>query len=172
MEWDDLKVILAIGRAGTLSGAARSLELNHSTVFRRINQIEKKLGVRFFDRLPQGYVMTDAGEAAMSAAETIEDKVNSLARELVGKDLRLQGTIRVTAPEGVSLELLVPHLARFCKKHPDIHIDLVATGSALQLARREADLAVRVTTKPPDTSIGRRVCLFRGSPDSEISFTL
>lgn len=161
MEWNDLNIILAIGRAGTLSGAGRSLEMNHSTVFRRINAIEKKLGVRFFDRLPQGYVLTEAGEAAMRAAEHIDDEVNGLARELVGKDLRLQGNIRVTAPEGVSLKLLAPHLARFCRLHPDIHIDLVATGMTLQLSRREADLAIRVTSKPPDTSIGRRICQFR-----------
>jgi len=75
--------------------------------------------------------------------------------------LRLQGSIRVTAPEGVSISLLGPHLARFCQTHTDIHIDLAVTGSALQLSRREADVAVRVTSKPPDTSIGRQVCRFR-----------
>jgi len=161
MEWDDLKVILAIGRAGTLSGAARSLGLNHSTVFRRINAIEKKLDVRFFERLQQGYRLTDAGELAMTAAEKVETQVSDLARELVGKDLRLQGGIRVTAPEGVSLRLLSQPIARFCELHPNIHIDLIATGSRLQLARREADLAVRVTSRPPDTTIGKRICQFR-----------
>ena len=156
MEWNDLNIILA-----TLTGAAKSLGLNHSTVFRRINAIEEKLKVRFFDRLPTGYAPTDAGEAAIRAAERIDDEVNGLARGLVGKDLRLQGSIRVTAPEGISLQLLGPHLAAFCRTHPDIHIDLAITGSALQLSRREADLAVRVTSKPPDTSIGRRLCRFR-----------
>jgi len=161
MEWDDLKIILAIGRAGSLSGAARSLSLNHSTVFRRINTIEKKLEVRFFERLPKGYVLTDAGEIAMSTAEKVETQVHDLARELVGKDLRLQGAIRVTAPEGVSLKLLGPHLARFCQVHPNIHIDLIVTSNALQLAQREADLAIRVTSKPPDSSIGKQICQFR-----------
>jgi DNA-binding transcriptional LysR family regulator len=161
MEWDDLKIILAIGRAGTLSGAAKSLNLNHSTVFRRINIIEDKLNVRFFERMPNGYILTEAGEVAMLAAEKIDDEMNSLTRELVGKDLRLQGTIRVTAPEGVSLKLLQPIFADFIKLNPEIHIDLVVTGSTLQLSRREADLAVRVTNKPPETSIGRRICHFR-----------
>lgn len=161
MDWNDLKVILAIGRAGTLAGAARVLELNHSTVFRRVNDIEKKLGVRFFERLAQGYVLTEAGVMAMRAAEQIDNEVHSLTRELIGKDLRLQGSIRVTAPEGVSLKLLSPHLTKFCKMHPDIRIDLIVTGSTLQLAQREADLAIRVTTKPPDTTIGKRVCRFR-----------
>lgn len=161
MEWNDLKVILAIGRAGTLSGAAKSLSTSHSTVFRRINVIEEKMGVRFFDRLPQGYSMTEAGEAALRTAERVDNEVNGLSRELLGKDLRLQGTIRVTAPEGISLKLLRPIFEKFLCAHPDIQIDLVVTGSALKLARREADLAIRVTKNPPDTSIGRRVCDFR-----------
>lgn len=160
MDWNDLNVILAIARCGSLSGAARALKINHSTVFRRINSIEEKLQVRFFDRLPQGYVLTEAGEAALRTAERIDEEVHDLTRELMGRDLRLQGSIRVTAPEGISYVLLAPLLAKFCKLHPDIHIDLIATGTALQLARREADLAVRVTNKPPDTSIGRYVCGF------------
>jgi len=161
MDWDDLRVVLAIGQAGSLSGAARSLDQNHSTVFRRINAIEKRLGVRFFDRLPQGYMMTEAGEMAVVAAEQINSEVNDLSRELIGKDLRLQGSIRVTAPEGISLKILQPALNEFCKRHPEIQIDLVVTGNALQLSRREADLAIRVTNKPPDTSIGKRVGQFR-----------
>jgi len=163
MEWSDLKIILAICRTGSLSAAARILELNHSTIFRRINNIEKNMGVRFFERLPQGYAMTEAGEAAMKAAERIEIDVLGLTREIQGKDLRLQGTIHVTAPAGISLTLLGPHLARFCKTHPDIHINLTATSHTLELSRREVDLAIRVTKKPPDTSIGRRICNFKTS---------
>ena len=161
LNWDDLKIILAISRSGTLAGAAKSLKLNHSTVFRRINAIEKALDVRFFERLQRGYVLTESGENAVRAAEAVENQIHDLARELVGKDLRLQGTIRVTAAEGVSLRLLCPLLARFSRLHPDIHVDLIVTGSALQLSRRQADIAVRVTSTPPDSSIGRRVCRFR-----------
>lgn len=163
MHWDDLKIILAVARASTLAGAAKTLNLNHTTVFRRINAIEKKMNVRFFERLPRGYALTDAGETALRAAEAIENQVHDLTRELVGKDLRLQGTIRLTAPEGISLRLLGPHLAEFSKLHPGIHIDLIMTGSALALSRRQADVAVRVTSRPPDTSIGRRICQFRFS---------
>jgi DNA-binding transcriptional LysR family regulator len=161
MEWGDLNVILAIGRAGSLAGAARTLELNHSTVFRRLNDIEQRLGVRLFERLPQGYVLTEAGEAAMRSAERIESEVHELTRDLNGRDLRLQGTVRITAPEGISIRLLAPLLAQFGKTHPYIRIELIVTGHTLQLAQREADLAVRVTAKPPDTSIGKRICEFR-----------
>jgi len=161
LDWSDLSIILAICRSGTLSGAANALDLNHSTVFRKINAIESKFGVRFFDRVASGYIMTEAGEIAMHSAERIDTEIHSLTRELMGKDLRLQGTIRVTAPEGLSLVLLNPMLADYNRLHPDIHIDLIVTGSALRLSRREADVAIRVTKKPPDISIGRRIGHFR-----------
>lgn len=160
LQWDDLSLLLAICRAGTLSGAARSLRVNHSTVFRRLNAIEEKMEVRFFERLPHGYAMTEAGEAVMRSAERIDSEVLGLSRELLGRDLRLQGTIRVTAPEGIALFLLSPLLNRFCTQHPEIRIDLSITSSHLELARREADLAVRVTEAPPDASLGRRLCRF------------
>ena len=144
MEWNDLQLILGVGRAGSLAGAARLLSMNHSTVFRRLNSIEKTLGVRLFERFPTGYVLTEAGESAMRSAEIVEDEMHHLARELVGKDLRLQGKIRVTAPEGLSQKILGPHLAKFCQLHPDIQIDLAAMSGEVQLSRREADLALRV----------------------------
>ncbi len=161
MNWDDLKLILAIGRSGSLSGAARALGLNHSTVFRRLNAIEKNLEVRLFERQANGYLMTEAGEAMKRSAERIDEEVISLSRELLGRDLRLQGKIRVTAPEGVALRLLTPHLAAFSRLHPEIIIDLVVTSSSLRLSHREADLAVRATRKPPDKYIGRELCKFR-----------
>lgn len=161
MDWNDLNLVLAICRSGTLSGAAKSLGINYTTVFRRINAIEKKLDVRLFDRQPTGYVMTDAGEVMKRSAERIDEEVITLSRELTGKDLRLQGTIRITAPEGVALHLLSPHLAAFCALHPDITMEMIATSSPLRLSKREADLAVRVTNKPPDNYIGREVCKFR-----------
>ena len=169
MDWSDLNLVLAICRAGTLSGAAKSLDINYTTVFRRINSIEKKLEVRLFDRQPNGYVMTEAGEVIKRSAERIDEEVMTLSRELLGKDLRLQGRIRITAPEGVALRLLAPHLAAFCQQHSDISMELIATSSPLRLSQREADLAVRVTNKPPENYIGREVCKVRfgiyASPD-------
>lgn len=160
MQWNDLKIILAIGRAGSLTGAARLLEQNHSTVFRQINAIEKSLGVRLFERLSTGYVKTEAGEAAVEAAERIDEEIHGLTRKLAGKDKRLQGKIRLTAPEGITQTILMPLLAKFSKQHPDIEVDLVVTSIDLELSRREADVALRVTAKPPDTSVGRCISRF------------
>jgi len=161
MDWNDLHLVLAICRHGTLSGAARALGVNHSTVFRRINAIEQELDVRLFDRQPTGYVMTEAGEAVLRAAETIDEQVHGLTRELLGRDLRLEGPLRVTSPQGIAIRHLGPKLCAFCKEHPGIQVDLVTTSEALRLSRLEADVAVRVTRKPPDNLIGRRVCTFR-----------
>jgi len=161
MDWNDLKLVLAICRTGTLSGAARALGVNHSTVFRRINAIERDLEVRLFDRQPNGYVMTEAGEAVQRAAEEVDDKINELSRGLLGRDLRLEGKLRITSPDGVAIRVLTPLLGAFSAAHPGIGIDLNTTSDPLRLSRREADVAVRVTKKPPDDLIGRRICKFR-----------
>ncbi|KPK12032.1 MAG: hypothetical protein AMJ68_03590 [Acidithiobacillales bacterium SG8_45] len=161
LEWSDLTVILAICRTGSLSGAARTLGQNHSTVFRRINAIEDKTGVRFFERLPSGYAMTDAGQTALRYAERIESEVHALSREVLGQDLRLQGKICLTAPEGMSTQILPELLAEFCRQHPEVTVEISGGHGALDLARREADVAIRATRKPPDASLGRKVCDFR-----------
>ncbi|MEJ2106153.1 MAG: LysR family transcriptional regulator [Acidiferrobacteraceae bacterium] len=161
LEWSDLEVILAVCRAGSLSGAARALGQNHSTIFRKVNAIEGKTGVRFFERLPDGYKMTEAGETALRYAERVESEVHALSREVLGQDMRLQGKIRVTAPEGMAAHITPPLLAKFCKLHPEVSIEMLGGTSALDLGRREADVAIRATRKPPDASLGRKVCDFR-----------
>jgi DNA-binding transcriptional LysR family regulator len=161
LEWNDLMVVLAICRAGSLSGAARLLGNNHSTVFRRINAIEQKTGVRFFERLPDGYTMTEAGQTAMRYAERIESEVHALGREVLGQDMRLQGRIRVSAPEGITTQIAPGLFAGFCRRNPNVSIDIIGGSVALDLSRREADVAIRATSKAPDTSLGRKVCDFR-----------
>lgn len=160
IEWNDLAVILAIGRAGTLSGAARRLGLNHSTVFRKVNAIEARAGVRFFERLQSGYRLTGAGEAAVHRAERVESEVHALGREILGQDMRLSGHVRVTAMEGLASLVLPGPLAEFSRQHPGLSIDIVGTAAALDLSRREAEVAVRATRKPPESAFGRKICKF------------
>ena len=109
--WDDLRVFLAVARAGSLSGAARSLGVNHSTVFRRIAGLEETLDVRLFERLPNGYALTPAGEETLGIVECIEDDVATLNRTVTGQDLRLSGTVRITTVDMLALWLLPRHLA-------------------------------------------------------------
>src|SRR5690606_12524930 len=111
--WDDLRVFLAVARAGSLSGAARSLGVNHSTVFRRIGAFELALEVRLFDRLPGGYVLTAAGEEMRESALRVEAEIAALGRKVVGQDLRLSGTVRIATIDMLAVWLLPRHLAAF-----------------------------------------------------------
>ena len=158
LEWNDLRVVLAVCRRGTLSGAARDLGVNHSTVFRRIIAIERKISVRLFERLATGYVMTEAGETMLASAERVETEVFSLSRKLLGGDLRLSGCLRVTAPDALTIEVLMPYIVRFCRTYPDIELDLSVENALLDLSQREADVAIRSTIMPPDMAVGHRLC--------------
>ncbi len=158
LRWDDLEVVLAIARAGSLSGAARTLGVNHSTVFRRLGTIEARLGVRLFERMASGYLPTEAGQQVARAGERMDEEVVGLSRSLIGGDLQLRGRLRVTAPSGLALNRLIPHLSDFGRRYPEIELDLVITNSNLDLKQREADVAIRNTPQPPEAMLGRQVC--------------
>lgn len=155
--WDDLRLFLAVARAGSLSGAARALGVNHSTVFRRIGTFEDVLKVRLFERLPSGYVLTEAGEEMLETALRVEAEILNLDRKIAGQDLRLSGTVRITTVDMLALSLLPRHLASFRAAYPGIELEVVATNAAVSLSRREADVALRVSNQPPETLVGRRV---------------
>jgi DNA-binding transcriptional LysR family regulator len=163
LEWDDLRYVLAVGRSGSLSGAARTLRVNHSTVFRRIGAIEQKLGVRLFDRRRDGYVPTAPGEAAVRMAEQLETDVVALERRLAGQDLRPSGTVRVTTTDTL-IDVLVPLCADFRRLYPEITVDLVTGNEMLNLSRRDADIAVRPSMDPPESLHGRRIATIAFAP--------
>jgi DNA-binding transcriptional LysR family regulator len=131
-------------RAGSLTAAAGTLGIDHSTAFRRLNALEKKLGVRLFERLPGGtYQATPAGERMAAAAERMEDEALSLDRDIAGRDHRLSGRLRVTSSETLAYSRLTRHLAAFRQAHPGIVVELAITNRVLSLSRREADIALR-----------------------------
>lgn len=169
LEWNDLQFVLAVCREGTLSGAARILGVNHSTVFRRIGALEKKLDVRLFERLASGYMMTDAGEAMLESGERVENEILGLSRKLIGRDLQLTGLVRVAVPDALLMKVLMPHFGAFSKRYPKIQVELSISNNFYNLTRREADIAVRATSKPPETLVGRCICpmmtTIYGSPD-------
>ena len=160
LEWDDLSLILAIGRSESLSGAARELGQTHSTIFRRINAVEKRTGVRFFDRFRTGYVPTDAGRMALASAQRIEREVTVLGREVLGRDGRLSGPIRVTCPELFADSHAVRIAAAFTALHPGIRLDVLPGRANVDLERHEAEVAIRATREPPGASWGRKICGF------------
>ncbi len=120
MEWDNLRYILAIARAKSVAGAARQLKVHHTTVFRRLNTLEGNLGVRLFERLSTGYVLTLAGEKMYQTAVEVESQIATLDRNISGQDQRLAGAIRVTTTASLLRYLLTPCFAAFTKEYPEI----------------------------------------------------
>jgi DNA-binding transcriptional LysR family regulator len=157
LAWDDLRFVLAIAEHGSLARAARALGVNHTTVWRRVSEVEDRLGVRLFDRLPTGYSVTAAGEQLADVARGMRDSVTDIERRLAGQDLRLTGTVRVTTTDTLAQSLVPSALAAITAQHPDVQLELTTTTAMVSLTKRDADIAVRPTARPPENLVGRRV---------------
>lgn len=157
IEWDDLRYVLAVAEHGSLAAAARALGVNHTTVLRRIGVFEQRQGLRVFDRLPGGYVLTGGGEQLVGAARQVAETVAGLERRLAGQDLRLEGVLRVTTTDTLMVSILAPHLAAFRTAHPGIVLDVAISNAMFNLTKRDADVAIRPASDPPETLVGRRV---------------
>ncbi len=157
LAWDDLRTVLAVVRSGSLSGAARSLDVEHSTVFRRLEDIEQRLGVSLFERSRSGYLANAHGEAVAEAARIMEDAALSAERRVLGADARLTGVVRIATSEMLGTYLLPSLLEEFLAAHPEIEVEVEISNRAVDLNRREADLALRATMTPPDHLIARKI---------------
>lgn len=155
--WDDFRLIKAIAEARSLPAAAELIGLNHSTVFRRLGQIEESLGTRLFERHRSGYVPTPAGEEMAALAERLETDIAGFTRRLAGREILPAGELRVTTNDSLLVELLTPLFAVFMKQCPDIKLDVLLGNQALNLSKRDADVAIRATDNPPENLVGRRV---------------
>lgn len=156
MDWDDLRFALAVARAGSIAGAARALGVAHTTVYRRVSAFEETSGVRFFDRGTGSYVMTEAGRELLELGTELEARVVAFERRLGGRDLRLDGDVTVATMDALALELAAL-LHGFRRSQPGIRVSLHVTTAFVDLARREADIAVRATSAPGDSLVGRKV---------------
>jgi len=143
-QWDDVRFFLAVARAGSLSGAARTLGVGHVTVGRRISLFEKRLGVTLLHRTPDGFAVTAAGDAVLRQCIAMENAALDLERVAAGRDSLAAGSVRLTATEALARQIIAPAIAELRKSHPDLRIDLAVGVRSLDIARREADLAVRV----------------------------
>ncbi len=161
MNWDDLRVFLALSREGSASGAGRALGVKHTTVARRIRAFEERLGTRLFDRLPNGYAMTQAAENMFEHALAMEALAQAVDREVFGQDVELAGPLKLTASHEVGDRLIAPKLRSFTEAYPHIDLQLLTTAGLVDLAAREADIAVRLTAKPPDYLVGREAMRLR-----------
>lgn len=157
MDWNDIPLFLAVARHGSLAAAARELSLNHSTVYRRLKGMESALGVLLFDRLPEGYVLSTAGQQLIAHARAADDAVATLQRSAAGSDHRLNGEIRLTTTPPLASDFVAPCLAAFRAQHPGIRVEVAVGDTDYDLARRQADLALRATSAPPPYLVGRKV---------------
>jgi DNA-binding transcriptional LysR family regulator len=135
----------------------RALGVNHTTVLRWLNGLEGRMGVRLFERLPTGHALTGAGEEVLAVARGVGATVATLERRLLGRDLRLSGTLRVATTDTLVLTILMPHLAVFRAAHPGIELDVTLSNAMTNLTQRDADVAVRPADNPPEALVGRRV---------------
>lgn len=140
-----------------MSGAARHLKVSHATIFRRLGDIEKRLGVLLFERSRRGYLPTQAGEELAATAREIEARVLAAERRVVGRDLQPRGAVWVTTTDSLFAGLLAPLFADFRQEYPGISLDVAVSNQPLNLTRREADVAIRASKAPPDHLVGRKL---------------
>ncbi|WP_162911095.1 LysR family transcriptional regulator [Azohydromonas sediminis] len=168
LDWSDLRYALAVGHAGSPGAAARRLGVNATTVLRRLDALEARLGARLFDRSRRGYVPTDAGRLVIEQARRMADQADEIERRVLGRDRELTGLLRVTTAF-VIMEHLLPHpLAAFARDYPGIEVEVVENAFLVDLSRRhadqaqtwarlEADVALRMSTHVAEHLVGRQL---------------
>jgi DNA-binding transcriptional LysR family regulator len=158
LSWDDFRYVKAIADTRSLSLAADSLGVNHSTVFRRLGQIEEQLGSRLFERSRTGYGLTMCGEQMVELAARMDEDIINFERKATGRDLRPSGELRVTTSDLVLRHVLLDPLVRFRRAYPEIVLELLVSTQLLNLSKRDADIAVRtVYQTPPEGLIGEKI---------------
>lgn len=182
LDWDNLRHALEVGNAGSISGAARALGVNHTTVLRRLEALEAQLGTRLFDRQRSGYQPTEAGLVLLEQARHMATRADEVERQVLGRDLELTGPLRVTTAFVLMDHLLPQVLADFARAYPGIEVEMVENAVLVDLSsqsvtptqnrwRREADVALRLSAHVAEHLVGRdlgmtqcRVYALRGAP--------
>ncbi|MES0825406.1 LysR family transcriptional regulator [Ruegeria sp. SCP11] len=157
LNWDDLKFFLAVSRSGTIRGGADSIQVNHTTLARRLSVMEERIGSRLFDRSKQGLVLTQLGEDLLPYAERVEEEMATASRIIVGRDAEPSGTVFVTLPHGLAMTSVMDDLSAFAARYPDISLNLTFTNDVADLTRREADVSLRVAHEVTDDVVGRKL---------------
>ena len=156
MDWNDLRYLLALARQKTLAGAARELGVEHSTVSRRIAALEATLGAKVFSRTPEGFVLTEAGQQVLPLAEQAEVALQAIERR-AKEDGKIAGTVKLATSE-ILARFLIDRLRALRARHPGLVIEVLVGNQPVDLARREADLAVRaMRTDNPDLLVRKLV---------------
>lgn len=161
IDWDAIQTVTEVARYPTVRAAAVALGVHHTTASRRIEQLEDRLGVRLFDRSPDGFALTEAGEAFVRLGRRFSDDLNDVQRRVEGRDADLSGIVTITMAEPLFTAVFAEALPSFAEAHPGLELNFVMSFATLDLARREADLAVRMDNNPPDALVGKRLFAYR-----------
>lgn len=159
LDWQDIQIFAALARAGSLSAAARALKVNHATISRRIESLERALSIRLVERLPRRVILTEDGAAIARLAGPMEEAAAAIARH--AKGARGLKTIRVSAPPATAVRLIAPKLAPFHHDHPEIKLILLGEARAVALDRGAADIAVRMVRPDNPELIARKIGVMR-----------
>ncbi len=157
LDWEDIKTLRAVVQHKTVRAAGEALGVHHTTVGRRIESLEESLGTSLFNRTPDGLLLTSAGETLYRVAQTFGEALIDAERSIAGLDDELAGPLTVTMPEPLLNVLFMPELPGFTAQHPSIELRFDTSLSIRDVARREADFAVRLDNNPPDTLVGKRL---------------
>ncbi len=141
-DWGDIAVFLALARHKSLSGAARALKVNHSTIGRRVRELESALETKLFERTRHGFLLTDAGELLFKDAEGVEAHISNIALQFSGEASRISGTVRVATMEALGSLFLSPRFIDLYEEVPSINVELVTAAHWINLSKREADVLI------------------------------
>lgn len=157
IDWDNIRHFLEVVRAGSVSLAAQRLQVNQTTVSRRISALEDKLGKALFDRSANGWLITPVGERLIASAEHMAEEIHTIERFVLAESQELSGKLRVTLGDICTQQLAMPAIESFIRKYPEVNLEIVATRDDLDLTAREADIALRATEEPPQNLVGKRI---------------
>ena len=157
MEWSDVRIFLAVARAGTLGAAARTLHLSHPTMGRRLRALEEATGQVLFQRTMDGFVLTEEGTAVLSLAEQMEESALAMERRLAGEEQKPEGTLRVSSADWFGAYVLPPVIAEYSRAYPRVEIEVLTGTRLFNLAQREADIAFRIVPFDAPDVVQRRL---------------
>lgn len=158
LNWSSMKDFLAVAECGSLSEAARRLGVSQPTLTRRMAALENSLRAEIFRRSPRGLVLTEAGEALLEPARQMQAGAQAAELAVSGRDLTLEGLVRITATEGLAVAWLIPTLSGFRSQQPHIDVEVIVRNTALNVLRREADIALRLGRPQQAELVARRMC--------------
>ncbi|MGE0565112.1 MAG: LysR family transcriptional regulator [Pseudolabrys sp.] len=148
IDWDDLRFVLAVARAGSALRAAKILNVNQTTVARRVARIEAAIGADLFEARRDGYRLTPLGEMVAAGAERIDAEMRVIQNAIEAKLRLVSGSIRFTSAEVVANRIVAPFLREFRRQYPEVIVELIADDRQLDVARGEADVALRASARP------------------------